>query len=149
MVRDYELMYIVRPELEDDAVRVAVKSVRSLIETQGGEVVKTTLWGKRRLAYEVKRLREGHYVLVVFHLDGSKVMEIERSLRIHDTVFRHLIVVHEGPMPDPEAEIEEIEGPVEPEPEVDDTVPAASADAEDDLAAEDVPSAIDDDEGDI
>lgn len=149
MVRDYELMYIVRPELEDDAVRVAVKSVRSLIETQGGEVVKTTLWGKRRLAYEVKRLREGHYVLVVFHLDGSKVTEIERSLRIHDTVFRHLIVVHEGPMPDPEAEIEEIEGPVEPEPEVDDTVPAASAEAEDDLAAEDVPSAIDDDEGDI
>jgi small subunit ribosomal protein S6 len=142
-------MYIVRPELEDDAVRVAVKSVRSLIETHGGEVVKTTLWGKRRLAYEVKRLREGHYVLVVFHLDGAKVAEIERSLRIHDTVFRHLIVVHEGPMPDPEAEIEEIEGPVEPEPEGDSTVQAESADAEDDLAAEDVPSAIDDDEGDI
>lgn len=149
MVRDYELMYIVRPELEDDAVRVAVKSVRSLIETHGGEVVKTTLWGKRRLAYEVKRLREGHYVLVVFHLDGGKVAEIERSLRIHDTVFRHLIVVHEGPMPDPEAEIEEIEGPVEPEPEADDTVQTESADAVDDLAAEDVPSAIDDDEGDI
>ncbi len=149
MVRDYELMYIVRPELEDDAVRVAVKSVRSLIEAQGGEVVKTTLWGKRRLAYEVKRLREGHYVLVVFHLDGSKVTEIERSLRIHDTVFRHLIVVHEGPMPDPEAEIEEIEGPVEPEATADGTVPAESAEAEDDLAAEDVPSAIDDDEGDI
>ena len=73
MVRDYELMYIVRPELEDDAVRVAVKSVRALIESQDGEVVKTTLWGKRRLAYEVKRLREGHYVLVVFHLDGGKV----------------------------------------------------------------------------
>src|SRR6202049_1258443 len=118
MVRDYDLRYIVRPEREDDAVRVAVKSVRSLIESQEGEVVKTTLWGKRRLAYEVNRLREGHYVLVVFHLDGAKIVEIERALRIHDTVFRHLIVVHEGTMPEPEAEIEEIEGPIEPEAEI-------------------------------
>jgi small subunit ribosomal protein S6 len=149
MVRDYELMYIVRPELEDDAVRVAVKSVRSLIESHDGEVVKTTLWGKRRLAYEVKRLREGHYVLVVFHLDGGKVAEIERALRIHDTVFRHLIVVHEGPMPDPEAEIEEIAGPDEPEQAPDGTVLPGSAGQDDDLSAEDVPSAIDDDEGDL
>jgi small subunit ribosomal protein S6 len=149
MVRDYELMYIVRPELEDDAVRVAVKSVRSLIESQEGEVVKTTLWGKRRLAYEVNRLREGHYVLVVFHLDGAKIVEIERALRIHDTVFRHLIVLHEGPMPEPEAEIEEVAGPVEPDPEVDGTVLSGSAGSDDDLAAEDVPSAIDDDEGDV
>jgi small subunit ribosomal protein S6 len=152
MVRDYELMYIVRPELEDDAVRVAVKSVRALIESHGGEVVKTTLWGKRRLAFEVKRLREGHYVLVVFHLDGSKVAEIERALRIHDTVFRHLIVVHEGPMPEPEAEIEEVQGPVEPEAEIDDadadTVRAGSVGGDDDLESDDVPSAIDDDEGD-
>ena len=153
MVRDYELMYIVRPELEDDAVRVAVKSVRALIESQGGEVVKTTLWGKRRLAYEVKRLREGHYVLVVFHLDGGKIAEIERALRIHDTVFRHLIVVHEGPMPEPEAEIEEIQGPVEPEAEIEngdaDTVGTGSVGGDDDLETDDVPSAIDDDEGDL
>jgi len=153
MVRDYELMYIVRPELEDDAVRVAVKSVRSLIESQEGEVVKTTLWGKRRLAYEVNRLREGHYVLVVFHLDGGKIVEIERALRIHDTVFRHLIVLHEGPMPEPEAEIEEIAGPIEPEAEIDgadaDTVAAGSVDGDDDLETDDVPSAIDDDEGDV
>jgi small subunit ribosomal protein S6 len=153
MVRDYELMYIVRPELEDDAVRVAVKSVRSLLESHGGEVVKTTLWGKRRLAYEVKRLREGHYVLVVFHLDGGKVAEIERALRIHDTVFRHLIVVHEGPMPEHEAEIEEVEGPIQPEAEIDgadsDTVAAGSVGGDDDLETDDVPSAIDDDEGDV
>ena len=152
MVRDYELMYIVRPELEDDAVRVAVKSVRTLIESLGGEVVKTTLWGKRRLAYEVRRLREGHYVLVVFHLDGGKIAEIERALRIHDTVFRHLIVVHEGPMPEPDGEIEETLA-IEPVPEVDDlvgaTVSTESGGADDDLESDDVPSAIDDDEGEI
>src|ERR1700676_1284634 len=103
MVRDYELMYIVRPELEDDAVRVAVKSVRSLIESHEGEVVKTTLWGKRRLAYEVEVLRAGPCVVVVLHLGGGTVGEIERALLIPDTGFRHLIVVHEGPMPEPEA----------------------------------------------
>jgi len=90
---------------------------------------------------------------VVFHLDGGKVAEIERSLRIHDTVFRHLIVVHEGPMPDPEAEIEEVQGPVEPEAENDradaDTVVAGSVGGDDDLESDDVPSAIDDDEGDL
>jgi small subunit ribosomal protein S6 len=152
MVRDYELMYIVRPELEDDAVRVAVKSVRTLIESLGGEVVKTTLWGKRRLAYEVRRLREGHYVLVVFHLDGGKIAEIERALRIHDTVFRHLIVVHEGPMPEPDGEIEETLA-IEPVPDVDDlegaTVSTESGGADDDMESDDVPSAIDDDEGEI
>jgi len=92
MVRDYELMYIVRPELDDEALRATVKSVRGIVEAQGGEIVKTTLWGKRRLAYEVQRLRDGHYVLVALHLDGAKVGEVERALRIHDTVFRHLIV---------------------------------------------------------
>ncbi len=153
MVRDYELMYIVRPELEDDAVRVAVKSVRTLIESLGGEVVKTTLWGKRRLAYEVRRLREGHYVLVVFHLDGGKIAEIERALRIHDTVFRHLVVVHEGPMPEPDGEIEEEALAIEPVPDADQvddaTVSTASAGADDDMESEDVPSASDDDEGEI
>jgi small subunit ribosomal protein S6 len=152
MVRDYELMYIVRPELEDDAVRVAVKSVRTLIESLGGEVVKTTLWGKRRLAYEVRRLREGHYVLVVFHLDGGKIAEIERALRIHDTVFRHLVVVHEGPMPEPDGEIEETLA-IEPLADADDldgaTVSTESAAADEDMESDDVPSASDDDEGEI
>ena len=109
MVRDYELMYIVRPELDDEALRATVKSVRGIVEAQGGEIVKTTLWGKRRLAYEVQRLRDGHYVLVALHLDGAKVGEVERALRIHDTVFRHLLVIHEGPMREADGDIEEAE----------------------------------------
>jgi small subunit ribosomal protein S6 len=151
-------MYIVRPELDDDAVRTAVKSVRTFIEGQGGEVVKTTLWGKRRLAYEVQHLRDGHYVLVLLHLDGSKVAAVERSLRINDNVFRHLIVLHEGQMPEPDGEIEESK--LEPTPEaappevvvagdnVD--VPSAERDHDemDDEELEAAPSASDD-EGDI
>ena len=159
MLRDYELMYIVRPELDEDALRTAAKSVRGLIETQGGEVVKTTLWGKRRLAYEVKRLRDGYYVLVVLRLDGGKVAPVERALRIHDTVFRHLLVVHQGAMPEPDGEIEEAQLQVdgagatvpEPEPAEAVTVDVASAQTEEDVHDEELdeaPSASDD-EGDI
>ena len=156
MMRDYELMYIVRPELDEEALRTAAKSVRGLIETQGGEVVKTTLWGKRRLAYEVKRLRDGYYVLVVLRLDGGKVAPVERALRIHDTVFRHLLVLHQGPMPEPDGEIEEVateetagETPTGGEPAPVVSTPSAGGgddDAEDQELAE-APSASDD-EGD-
>jgi len=155
VTRDYELMYIVRPELDDEAVRAAVTRVRGMIEAQNGEVVKTTLWGKRRLAYEVNHLRDGHYVLVVLHLDGDRVAPLERALRIDETVFRHLIVLHQGPMPEPDGEIEEVrpegaaasdDGDDEP------TVATASATREqdeDDGDLDEAPSADDDDEGDL
>jgi small subunit ribosomal protein S6 len=110
MVRDYELMYIVRPDVDEDGLRAAVDSVRSLIEAQGGEVSKTTMWGKRRLAYEVKHLRDGHYVIVEMHLDGAKVAAVERALRIHDSVFRHLLVVQEVPSSDTDGEGVVIDG---------------------------------------
>ena len=159
MMRDYELMYIVRPDLDEDALRAAARSVRGLIEAQGGEVVKTTLWGKRRLAYEVNRLRDGYYVLVALHLDGARVAAVERALTISDTVFRHLLVVHQGPMPEPDGEIEEVQLPVEdaagagPEPALvgGTTVDAASVQTEEDVPEEEfeeAPSASDD-EGDI
>ena len=95
MVRDYELMYIVRPELDDEALRAATESVETLIRGLGGTVGKTTMWGKRRLAYAVDRLRDGHYVIALVQLDGDRVSELERSLQIHDTVFRHLLVRQE------------------------------------------------------
>lgn len=106
MVRDYELMFIVRPDVDDDGLRASVDSVKTLVEGQGGEVTKTTMWGKRRLAYEVQHLRDGHYVIAELRLDGSKVAAVERALRIHDTVFRHLLVVQEAPL----AEAEGAEG---------------------------------------
>ena len=153
MTRDYELMYIVRPELDDEALRAAVTRVRGMIEAQNGEVVKTTLWGKRRLAYEVSHLRDGHYVLVVLHLDGDRVAPLERALRIDETVFRHLIVLHEGPMPEPDGEIEEVGpeaaggGDEADEPTVATTSVRREQD-EDNGDLDEAPSA-DDDEGDL
>jgi small subunit ribosomal protein S6 len=88
----YELMYIVKPELDDQAVQQEIDKVGQLIQTNGGELKKVTPWGKRRLAYTVKDNREGHYIVAEFDLDQAKVQEVERVLKISDTVFRHLLV---------------------------------------------------------
>ena len=88
----YELMYIVKPELDDQQVQQEIEKVGQLIQTNGGQVKKVTPWGKRRLAYTVKDQREGHYVVEEFDLDQAKVTEVERVLKISDTVFRHLLV---------------------------------------------------------
>jgi small subunit ribosomal protein S6 len=88
----YELMYIVKPDLDDQAVQQEIERVGQLIQTNGGQVKKVTPWGKRRLAYTVKDNREGHYVVAEFDLDQAKVQEVERVLKISDTVFRHLLV---------------------------------------------------------
>ena len=92
MLRDYEILYIVRPELDDEQLQLAVSSVDKLIDNLGGTKQKTDIWGRRRLAYEVKHLREGQYVLTDFQLEPVRVPEMEATLKISDTVFRHLIV---------------------------------------------------------
>jgi small subunit ribosomal protein S6 len=122
VVRDYELMYIVRPELDDEGLQAAAESVEHVIAGVGGSVVRSTSWGRRRLAYEVDHLRDGHYMLLHLRVDGSRVAEIERALTIHETVFRHLLVLHEAG-----AEVDAVDP---------DSVPASVA----------VPDAVDDDE---
>jgi small subunit ribosomal protein S6 len=118
LLRDYEILYIVRPELDDEQLAGAVRSVDTLIANLGGTVQKTDVWGRRRLAYEVRRLREGHYVLTDFRLDTARLPEMEATLRISDSVFRHLITRKPEPRRRPAAlEAQQAEGSAaEPEP---------------------------------
>ncbi len=142
MVRDYELMYIVRPELDDEALRTATESVDTLIRDRGGTVGKTTMWGKRRLAYEVDRLRDGHYVITLLQLDGTKVADLERALQIHDTVFRHLLVRGDETVPAaedgavPAAEDGAVPEPGDGDPVTEAALPSGEDDAADDAADE-------------
>jgi small subunit ribosomal protein S6 len=92
LLRDYEILYIVRPELDDEQLQAAIATVDKLIESLGGATQKTDVWGRRRLAYEVRHLREGQYVLTDFQIDPARVPELEGTLKISDTVFRHLVV---------------------------------------------------------
>jgi small subunit ribosomal protein S6 len=91
-LRDYEVLYIVRADLDDEKVQDAVKRVNRLIERAGGTVETTNLWGKRKLAYEVKHQKEGSYVLQDFQLEPNRIPELESSLKITEEVLRHLIV---------------------------------------------------------
>ena len=91
-MRDYEVLYIVRPDLDDDKVQDIVKRVNTLIERSGGASDQTSLWGKRKLAYEVKHQKEGSYVLQDFKIEPNRVPELESALKITEEVLRHLIV---------------------------------------------------------
>ena len=92
MQRDYEILYIVRPDVEETDLPEVTKRVDTLIESLEGSIQRTNVWGKRRLAYEVDHLKEGHYVLTDFQIEPARVPEMEATLKISDTVFRHLIV---------------------------------------------------------
>src|SRR5580700_1940714 len=91
-LRDYEVLYIVRADLDDEKVQDAVKRVNTLIERSGGTVERTNLWGKRKLAYEVKHQKEGSYVLQDFQIGPERIPELESALKITEEVLRHLIV---------------------------------------------------------
>lgn len=90
-MRKYELMYIIRPDLEQEAVDAAIEKFQNTI-SNGGEITKHDVMGKRRLAYEIDKFREGIYVLVNFSSTPEVAAELDRVLRISDEAIRHLIV---------------------------------------------------------
>jgi small subunit ribosomal protein S6 len=93
----YEVMFIVKPELDEEQVTTATDRVHQLIVANDGNVTKTASWGKRRLAYRVGQYREGYYVVSNFDVEPVKIAELERVLKISDTVFRHLLVKRDAP----------------------------------------------------
>lgn len=144
MLKDYEILYIVRPELDEEQLQEAVSSVSRLIENLGGTSQKTDVWGRRRLAYEVKHLREGQYVLTDFQIEPTRVPELEGTLKISDMVFRHLIVRK----PQPRREAEKATRPV-PQPPAAEAVKAAEPAAHPDgQQSEPVAAEKTDEEGD-
>jgi small subunit ribosomal protein S6 len=91
-LRDYEILYIVRADLDDDKVQDIIKRVNTLIERAGGSLERTNIWGKRKLAYEVKHQKEGAYILQDFQIGADRLPELEAALKITEEVLRHLIV---------------------------------------------------------
>lgn len=90
-MRKYEIMYIVRSDVEEAAVQAIVERFQGIINN-GGEVTKTNVMGKRRLAYEINKNRDGIYVLVNFTATPEVVKELDRVMRITDEVIRFMIV---------------------------------------------------------
>ncbi|MNE87366.1 30S ribosomal protein S6 [compost metagenome] len=90
-MRKYEVMYIIGPDVEQENVQAIVDKFNGII-SNGGEVTKSEVIGKRRLAYEINKLRDGYYVLVHFNATTEVVNELDRIMKITDEVIRSLIV---------------------------------------------------------
>ena len=92
MNRKYELVYLVSPDATDDQVTDLHAQVDGIVQRMGGQIEKTDNWGRRRLAYEIGRHKEGTYVLEVINGSGDLLKEIDRRLKVFDLVIRHLVV---------------------------------------------------------
>ncbi len=91
-MRDYELVVIVSPQVEEERVGSIVERVTSWITNRGGTIEKVEPWGRKRLAYTIKDFREGTYVIIRLKMGPALVDELESSLRISEDVIRHLLI---------------------------------------------------------
>lgn len=91
-MNEYELVSIVHPRLNADETAAAIAAVQGQIEANGGEMLSTDVWGRRRLAYPINHLLEGTYVLMTFRVPPAGATVLEAWLRISEQVIRHLLV---------------------------------------------------------
>ncbi len=94
-MREYELVFIVHPDLDENATQEIVNRVTGWITDGGGKVEKVDPWGKRKLAYEIQKQKEGQYFLLQTQMEPSSIAELERNLRYLEPILRHLIIVVE------------------------------------------------------
>lgn len=90
--RTYELMYIADPETGDDVIGRLNEAVTTVVQTEGGNVVRTDDIGRRRLAYPINKKKEGYYVLFEIEGSGQEIAELERRMRVNDAILRYMTV---------------------------------------------------------
>lgn len=94
--RNYEMLYILRPDLDEEKRQGKIARVGQVIESQGGQVQGTEEWGQRILAYEIEHFREGYYVLCTFALSADRVRDLEDRFRMDDDILRYQIIRLDG-----------------------------------------------------
>jgi len=90
-MRNYETIFVLRPNLEEDKRNEVIEKFKSIIASNG-EVGNVDEWGTRKLAYEIEKLKEGYYVLINFKANTDLPKELERNYKISDEVIRYLVV---------------------------------------------------------
>lgn len=89
---NYELIFIVHPSVSDEELAGEITKVSDLVAKLGGSTSEVTQWGRKKLAYPIKKSNEGNYVLAKIDLNPTKIGEFDSSLKMSNTVLRHLIV---------------------------------------------------------
>jgi small subunit ribosomal protein S6 len=91
-LRPYEVTFVIRPDMDDAAFTAVVDKVKGWITAAGGEVSQTNVWGRRRLAYPIKKFTEGQYTLLLANLPSQALNGLERDLKLSEEILRFLIV---------------------------------------------------------
>lgn len=91
MNRDYELAFILNPEVNEEQTQAILGRVNQVVANYGGRIVKVNQWGRRRLAYPIERHRDGLYVFIDMILTPETVSELDRTLRVSEEVLRHMM----------------------------------------------------------
>ena len=97
----YETMYILRPDIAEDEVNNHIDKYNKLLEELGGKILDSQMRGKRRLAYQIAKHREGIYVQLSHQGDGQHISKIEKAMRLSEDVIRYMTVKQDGPLPSP------------------------------------------------
>jgi len=92
-MKQYECMYVLKPDMEDEAREAAMSKFSGIVTKDGGEIVKVDEWGKKRLAYPINYIEDGYYVLMYFKSGPDLPSELERNFKISDDIMRYMVVV--------------------------------------------------------
>ena len=92
-MRTYEIMYVVRPNIEDEARKALVERFKNILTNDGAEIIEEKDWGKRRLAYEIEDFKEGYYNIVRINTEDSEATdEFQRLAKINDDIIRYIVI---------------------------------------------------------
>ena len=91
-MRNYEIVFIIHPDLDENSFAETLTRVKNWITEANGSITKEEIWGKRRMAYTIRKQHEGQYVLLNAQLPPAFVNELERNFRITEPVIRHMII---------------------------------------------------------
>lgn len=103
-MRNYELMVLFDPNLQDDEKKALQEKIQQTITANQGKIIKTIQWGKRKLAYEIKKFQEAVYVIINFELEPAKIANLENSIKFEERIIRYLIVLGSKKAPKPLSE---------------------------------------------
>ncbi len=146
MRRDYELGFILNPEVSEEQNSSILERIQQIVNTHDGQVVRINQWGRRRLAYPIEHQRDGFYVFFDMILTPETVFELDRNLKVTEEVLRHIIIRRDPKVAQKEREEREARAAAQAAQAAATQAQSATPEAEDPAAvdAEDIPVGSDD-----
>lgn len=92
MIREYETLYVISPELDKSGIEGLNNKIKNIVQENGGKVIRLTRWGRRELAYKIKKFNYGFYVHLNYFGEGKTVSELQRSLRLNENILRYITI---------------------------------------------------------